>query len=88
MEELLHSFLIDNTFTACQLGFDSESNNQYPTFGYIKRQLKFTALTDLRYFPTPENMSIIQSYTNDTDPDVRQCATKTFKSLLKSMKSL
>ena len=75
-EEILLSYLDGNKITAESVGLPPEAENRLPS---IRRELKFTAIEGLKYYPTERNTALIRSYTNDSDKDISMAAKKTSK---------
>ncbi len=57
--------------------------NYYPSLEYMKRQLLFSAIGGLKYFPTEEVYTIIKRLSKDSDPDIRQAANRSLKTIFK-----
>lgn len=51
---------------------------------FIKRQLQFTAIDGLKYYPSSETTRIIQQYMASSDSDIRMAAKRTLKVLKKA----
>ena len=75
-EEILLSYLDGSKITAESVGLPPEEENRFP---FIRRELKFTAIEGLKYYPTERNTALIRSYTNDPDKDISMAAKKTSK---------
>ena len=75
-EEILLSYLDGSKITAESVGLPPEEEHRFP---FIRRELKFTAIEGLKYYPTERNTALIRSYTNDPDKDISMAAKKTSK---------
>lgn len=75
-EEILLSYLDGSKITAESVGLPPEEENRFP---FIRRELKFTAIEGLKYYPTERNTALIRSYTNDPDKDISMAVKKTSK---------
>lgn len=75
-EEILLSYLDGSKITAESVGLPPEEEHRFP---FIRRELKFTAIEGLKYYPTERNIALIRSYTNDPDKDISMAAKKTSK---------
>ena len=73
-EEILLSYLDGSKITAESVGLPPEEEHRFP---FIRRELKFTAIEGLKYYPTERNTALIRSYTNDPDKDISMAAKKT-----------
>lgn len=84
MEDLLISYLDSDNISNEILGICSD-DKYYPSAEFIKRELRFTAITGLKYYPSDKNIELIKPYSKDTDKDVKACAQKTLKAYSKAM---
>ncbi len=84
MEDLLISYLDSDNISNEVLGISSD-DKYYPSAEVIKRELKFTAITGLKYYPSVKNIELIKQYSEDADKDIRACAKKTLKAYSKVM---
>ena len=82
MEDLLISYLDSDNISNKNLGICTD-DKYYPSAEVIKRELKFTAITCLKYYPSVKNIELIKQYSEDADKDIRACAKKTLKAFSK-----
>lgn len=83
---MLISYLDESSITAESIGlYDEENRPFFPSLASVRRELKFTAIDGLRYYPSIEIMELIKPYTIDSDLDVRAAAERTVKALEKTM---
>lgn len=62
------------------LGLPDQDTNYYPPASFIKRELLFTAIACLKYYPSDVAYSKLSSYSNIDDKDVRLAVNKTLRS--------
>ena len=62
--------------------YDSEQP-YFPPFEFIKRELLFTAIDGLKYYPSAEARDIIIPLANSADKDIQSAAKRTLKALTK-----
>ena len=85
-EQLLY-YLNGTEITLERLGVQEEEQfNSLLT--HIRRELKFTALDGLKYFPSEDVYQIVKCYTFDADFDIRIAAEKTLKRIAKGIEEL
>lgn len=87
IEKLLLSYLDSENITNQELGI-YDNRTYFPSATFIRRELKFTAIHGLKYFPSDKNAKLIKRYTEDTDADIRVCAMKTMKAYEKALGAL
>ena len=75
MKSILIRYLDDNTVTPEKIGI-SGAGNYFPGIDSVKRELKFTAIYGLKYFPSAEVVSILELLCESTDQDLRIAAKK------------
>ena len=82
MRDILLSYSANDSFSAQDVGiYDSEP--YFPSFEFMKRELTFTAIDGLKYYPSAEVMEIITSFANSTDKDIKSAAERTLTALTK-----
>lgn len=74
----------------CLLGFvdfdnfyEADNLKGYHNYHFICRELRISALSCLRYYPTPEVLTLLNKYANDIDNDIRKCAESSLSYILK-----
>jgi hypothetical protein len=87
MRDVLLKYADISSLSAKDFGLcdDTDARREYVDFG--KRQLMFSAIYGLRYFPSPEVEEIIKSFTESADKDIVAAAKKTMKVLEKKRMS-
>ena len=85
-KKVLLSYLSEDVWVLEDKGFGISDDKCSSIFVYIKRELLFTALEGLKYYPSPDVKSIIQPYTESLDVDIRIAARKTMKVIEKYSK--
>ena len=82
--ESVFTFYMDSTnITSESVGLPAQSENYYPPLSFIRRELKFTAIDSLKYYPSENTIKLIKSCMNDSDKDICSAAKKTFRFLEK-----
>lgn len=83
---ILMSYLDGSSITAGSIGlYDDENRPFYPSLAFVIRELKFTAIDGLKYYPSIEIIELIKQYTIDSDLDVRTAAKRTMRVLEKAI---
>lgn len=83
LEDLLIKYSSKNNIVADDVDIFDESELVFPSFSFIKRELRFIAIDSLKYYPSKKSISIIEQYTFDSDRDIRSVANRTLKILTK-----
>lgn len=83
IKEVLISYLDGSKITSDAVSLEQEKGIFYPSIESIKRELKFTALDGLKYYPTYETIEIVKQHTLNSDQDIKMVAKKTLKILEK-----
>lgn len=83
MEEILLSYLDGSKIADESVGLPSGAENYFPRLSSFQRELKFTAIEGLKYYPTERNIELIRMYLNNPDKDISMAAKKTYKYLEK-----
>ena len=83
MEEILLSYLDGSKITDESVGLPSGAENCFPRLSSFQRELKFTAIEGLKYYPTGRNVELIRMYSNNPDKDISMAAKKSYKYLEK-----
>lgn len=73
IERLLISYLDSSNITPQSVGVSKE----YPALSFIRREIKFTAIHGLRYYPSYDNLELISHFLQSEDPDVVMATKKT-----------
>lgn len=75
IKEKLIQYSSENNVTEGEIGLDLDKV-YYPPVSFIKREIRFTAIDCLRYYPCAETESALRKYVTDTDKDMRAAAKK------------
>jgi len=76
VDAYLRNYLNSDSITEADVGLPVNSENYYPSISYIKRELKFRAISGLKYYPTEENIELISEYTANADSDIAAAAQR------------
>ena len=79
LEAVFTSYMDSPSITAESVGLPEQSENYYPPLSFIRRELKFTAIDCLRYYPSEDTIELIRNCTNDPDKDIRMAAEKSLR---------
>ena len=85
MRDILLKYADGSSLSAEDFGLCDDTEARRSTVIHRKRQLMFSAIYGLRYFPSPEVEDLIRAFAADTDKDIAIAANKTLK-VLKSLK--
>ena len=80
LEQILVSYLDDSYVTNESLGLPQQNENYYPSAAFIKRELKFTAINCLKYYPSNFVITKLKAYTEIEDKDIQLAVNKTIHS--------
>lgn len=83
LNDILLSFLSDTNISAEDVGLGENDVDCFPPLTFIKRELMFTGIEGLKYYPSAETTEIIKQFANDPDWNIRVAAQKTLKYLSK-----
>lgn len=83
LKEVLISYLDGTSVTAESVDLNDKHGTFYPSLATIKRELKFTAIAGLKYYPSTDIIELIEKYAFDSDRDISVAAQKTLKRLQK-----
>lgn len=83
LERVFISYLDSASITHESVGFPVLTGNYYPPLSFIRRELKFTAIDSLKYYPSKNTFELIRNCTKDSDKDICSAAKKTLSFLEK-----
>lgn len=84
LKSLLITYSSENNITAHDIGLMESEEEYFPPLSFIKRELRFTAIESLKYYPSLEIYEIIKKYTDESDCDIRAIAKKTLRQIEKN----
>ena len=79
LQEVLISYLDGSDITAESVGLLADAEGYYPSLDFIKRQIKFSAIAGLKYYPCDKVKKLLMEYSADADKDIAQAAKKVVK---------
>lgn len=82
MENILISYLKPVFLTAAEFGLESDERGKL-RFEKICRELMFTALGGLKYYPSAKNIDLLRDYVVHDDADIRAAAKKSIEYMQK-----
>lgn len=83
MKSLLLSYAANDSFSAQDVGIYDSEKPYFPPLEFMKRELIFTAIAGLKYYPSAEVREIIVSFANSADKDIKSAAKRTLMALTK-----
>lgn len=84
IKELFILYSSETNISERDVGITDNGEVYFPPFTFIKRELRFTAIDGLRYYPSTETIETIRKYTTDSDLDISLAAKKTLRMLERS----
>ncbi len=78
LEHILISYLDEKNLTCDLLGVDN-SDGYYPPITFIQRELKFSCIYGLRFYPSQNTLKILGDFLNTNDTDIKEATRKTIK---------
>lgn len=82
MKNILLSYSTDS-FSAQDVGIYDSEQPYFPSLEFMKRELTFTAIDGLKYYPSAEVRGIIASLATSADKDIKLAAKRTLIALTK-----
>lgn len=76
LQNILLMYAMPNNISMEDIGMSEDDQSYFPPFSYICRELRFTAINGLRYYPSDEALNTIRICMHDLDPDIRCAARK------------
>lgn len=77
MKDLLLSYCAKDSFSAQDVGIYDDKQQYFPPLEFMKRELTFTAIYGLKYYPSEEVKSVITSLAASADKDIESAAKRT-----------
>lgn len=79
LQEVLISYLDGSDITVKSVGLPADSEGYYPSLNFIKRQIKFSAIAGLKYYPCDKVKKLLTECSADADKDIAQAAKMVVK---------
>lgn len=83
MKDLLLSYCTKDSFSAHDVGIQDGKQQYFPSLEFMKRELTFTAIYGLKYYPSEEVRDMITSLAAGADKDIKLAAKRTLIALTK-----
>lgn len=83
MKDLLLSYAANDSISAQDVGIHDSEQLYFPSVESIKRELTFTAINGLKYYPSEEVIGVILSLTSNSDKDIKSAAKRSLMALTK-----
>ena len=85
MRDLLLQYLDGSVITPKSIQLPEDDSSYYPPTTFVRRELQFTAIAGLKYYPSDDVLEILRPYCFSSDVDIRMAATKTVKAIEKML---
>lgn len=82
IRDLLICYANSDQLTIQDVGLYDSEEKVYPPLEFIQRELKFTAIDGLKYYPSLETRDIIESFLVGTDENIQSAARRTLKRIM------
>jgi hypothetical protein len=76
LECLFAAYLDGSGITPESVGLSDQAETYHPPLSYIKRELKFTAIDSLKYYPSKKSVELIENCINGPDRNACSLAKK------------
>lgn len=76
METVLISYYDSNNITEKSVDLPEMTENCFPPLSFIRRELRFTAIDGLKYYPSERTIGMIRKCIDEPDKDVSSAAKK------------
>ncbi len=83
MKDLLLFYCAKESFSARDVGISDSEQPYFPSLEFMKRELTFTAIYGLKYYPTEEVKHVITLLAADTDKDIQSAAKRALRAIMK-----
>lgn len=83
MKDILLSYSTDDSFSARDVGIYDDGQPYFPSLESMRRELTFTAINGLKYYPSAETVNVITSFATNADKDIQSAAKRILKALTK-----
>lgn len=81
-KELLIKWAKENAVSKQEMGFVGEFERAVPSYAVMKRELRFTAIHSLKYYPDSQVIAMLREFIEDKDQDVRAVANKSLCAIM------
>lgn len=81
LKNILLYYLKHDAISMKDVGLYSDEQTYFPSFSFIKREIIFTAINDLKYYPSQEVSDAIYLYCFDPDCEIRETANRIYKKI-------
>lgn len=78
LEHILFSYLDEKNLNCDILGIDN-SDEYYPSIKFIQRELKFSCIYGLRFYPSQNTLKVLGDFLDTNDTDIKEATRKTIK---------
>lgn len=81
LKTILIAYSDDQNITPINIGIEDCDSRCLPPFTFIKREIRFTAIEGLKFYPSDDIRELMYSYLSDPDSVIRAMARKTLNTL-------
>lgn len=85
LKDLLLYCVRDGGITHEDVALANDSENYYPSFDVINRQLKLIAISNLKYYPSREILKFLLNFSVGDDSDLNACVEKSISYMRKTV---
>ena len=79
LERVFLQYLDGESISYETVGIPFQPEKYYSRLCFMRRELKFTAIECLKYYPSDRIIEIMKEYSNDSDKDIALAANKTLR---------
>lgn len=82
LKNILLYYLKPDAILMEDVGLYSDNQTYFPSFSYIRNEIIFTAINDLKYYPSQEVSEAIYPYLFDPNCEIRETANRIYKKII------
>lgn len=79
LDGVFASYMGDDKVTHESVGLPEQAENSFPSLSFMKRELKFTAIDCMKYYPSVRNLQLIICHLDDPDKDIGFAARRALR---------
>lgn len=83
LENILYSYINSECITLESVGLSTINDNYFPPISFIRRELLFSAIDCLKYYPTAYSLEILRKYSSNSDRDISVASKKALQYIKK-----
>ena len=78
-KDLLVQYSAEDSVREQDVGLEKGAENFFPPFSFIRREINFTVIACLKYYPSKEAVGILECYADTDNKDVKSAVEKVLK---------